>query len=227
MDETPKTPSTDPAVFDPKRWVAAIVGGVVLGEALWALLQILVRDWATPALTNLMGQGPTQNQRAFELQPLFIAFVEACLAGILLVIILAATRSKTRVVRVRRAPAVPSQHREVVSTIPQRSIPQTVDPLPVERPVSSLPVNTAYPDYTAPISTYPPFEPTPAPEPMATSVFERPVPPAPLATETPKPTLTEPPKPQPKPQPKPESKPKKPKPVYYNIVGEPIESDEE
>jgi hypothetical protein len=218
MDEMPK-PTVDPAVFDPKTWVAAIVGGVVLGEALWAMLQILIRDWAMPALVNLMGQGPTQNPGAFELQPLFIAFVEACLAGILLVIILAATRGKKRVVRVRRAVTPPPQERQM-PTSPQLETPPILDSFQTERPVAT---DATYPAYTAPLPTYPSFEPIPAPEPMATAVFERPVAPPPLVKEAPKPAVAEPAKPQSAPQPK----PKKPKPVYYNIVGEPIESDEE
>ena len=39
---------------EPRRWIAAIVGGVLLGEAMWAMLQLLIRDWAAPALANAL-----------------------------------------------------------------------------------------------------------------------------------------------------------------------------
>jgi hypothetical protein len=93
---------------DPRKWIPAIVGAVLLGEALWSLLQLLLRDWAAPAFMNLLGQGPTQNQNAFLPQPLLIAFVEACLAGIVLVLLMAWSTRRSRVLAEYSSSSVPT-----------------------------------------------------------------------------------------------------------------------
>ena len=217
MEETPKLRPVDAGTFDPKRWVGAVVGGVVLGEALWSMLQLLIRDWATPALMNLLGQGPTQNREAFLPQPLLLAFVEVCLGGILLVLILAWTNRGRRVVRVsvarapstqERAPAAPTPASPVVPP-PAMVSPATreLTPAAVPQPVSRMGATETQP---------PAFSPAPESVAAATRTVTPPlaaVPVAPPSAESA--------------QAKPKSKPKKSKPVYYNIVGEPVESDDE
>lgn len=244
MSDTPKIPALTGS--DPRRWIAAIVGGVVLGEALWTLLQLLIRDWALPALMNAFGQGPTQNQNAFLPQPLFVAFIEACLAGIFLVLLMAWSGRGARRVRVIvesratspaltpevaparaasvYAPTVPGPVPQaagvsaaaatpvVVATVPQTAIPMDAAPvvsaarveLPVERtrvPISNAAAETAEWKVAAEKASVP------------------------VATPVPAPTQAAPPKPAPAPVPAKE-KSKKPKTVYYNSVGDPIESDD-
>jgi hypothetical protein len=213
MDETAKVPAPDSAVSDPKRWVAAIVGAVLLGEALWVMLQILIRDWAMPALVNLLGQGPTQNKDAFEPQPLLVAFIEACLAAILLVLIMAWTRRRTRVLRV----TIPR-----TSGVAQKA-PSIAPPIPTSSSVPlDLPPLVRQSDIEQPVTTALPATPIASP----TEMFWKPT--SPYVPDVP---AREAAKPAPEPQsmppaPAPPTKPKKTKPVYYNIVGEPINDDE-
>ncbi|HXY52548.1 MAG TPA: hypothetical protein VEI01_24095 [Terriglobales bacterium] len=218
MEETPKLRPLDAGTFDPKRWLGAVVGGVVLGEALWSMLQLLIRDWATPAVMNLLGQGPTQNREAFLPQPLLLAFVEVCLAGILLVLIFAWTNRGRRVVRVSVARASTKERAPAAPT-----------------PVAAPPIVPA----TGPLATSvreqtPPAMPQPVPRTEATETQPSAFSPAPESVATPTRTIIPPlpaapvaAVPAESAQAKPKSKPKKPKPVYYNIVGEPVESDDE
>lgn len=233
MSDTPKIPAL--AENDPRRWIAAIVGGVVLGEALWSLLQLLIRDWAMPALMNALGQGPTQNQNAFLPQPLFVAFIEACLAGIFLVLLMAWSgrgRRKVRVIVESRA----------ARTVPAAAVPAPVPPAPSYAPPTPAPVlaaSVSAPATPVVVAAVPPSSPAMQPAPVVSAArVELPVEPArPVVTSqeatsetaewkvaAPTPVATQaPPKPAPAPVP---AKSKKPKTVYYNIVGEPIESDE-
>jgi hypothetical protein len=213
-------PAIVPAASESRRWVPAILGGVLLGEALWALLHLLVRDWAVPAIINATGQGPTRNQGAFEPLPLLIAFVEACVAGIVLAILMAWSRRGTRVVTMVRAAApgaaVPSiapatAETPAVAPVAARPVaPVAVTPAPVASvPVAAtsmaatpaIAVQSMEPIRATPVMSAAP--PPPAPAPVAAA-------PVRAAAE--------------KPQPPP--KPKKPKPIYYNSVGEPVESDD-
>lgn len=242
MSDTPKVPAL--AENDPRRWIAAIVGGVMLGEALWSLLQLLIRDWAMPALVNAFGQGPTQNQNAFLPQPLFVAFIEACLAGIFLVLLMAWSGRGRRRVRVivesRAARTVPAAT-AAAAPAPVPAATSYAPPPPVPAAGVSAP---ATPVVVAAVPRNAPgIEPAPV---VSAARVELPVEPArsvvtskaaaetaewkvaaeghvPVASPTPASTQAAPPKPAPAPVP---AKSKKPKTVYYNIVGEPIESDE-
>jgi len=218
---------------DPRKWIPAIVGGVILGEALWSLLQLLVRDWAVPAITNLLGQGPTQNQNAFLPQPLLIAFVQACFAGILLVLLMAWSGRRSRTLVVGTEPAV--------SKAPVRDSAAAPADLPsVSAPGPSAPVAAPVAVALSPLAEEPAGVPrivSPAAAaareskaPPSSSTYVRPA--IPLSTvetaevaavpETPAAAVPVPPPPAPPAPPK----SKKPKTVYYNIVGEPIESDD-
>jgi hypothetical protein len=213
---------------DPRKWIPAIVGAVMLGEALWSLFQLLLRDWAVPAVMNLLGQGPTQNQNAFLPQPLLVAFVETCLAGIVLVLLMAWSTRRSWTVRV----AV-----DQTATI---AVPSTVSASPVMRNAPTVPSASLAPAASTPQPApgpriVPPTAPAPSREietqpPRATVPESKPAPPI-LTSETaelvdaPAPPVATAAAPKP-PAPAPAAKSKKPKKVYYNIVGEPIESDE-
>ena len=233
MSDTPKMSVA--LSSDPRKWIPAIVGAVILGEALWSLFHLLLRDWAVPAITNVMGQGPTQNQNAFLAQPLLIAFVEACLAGILLVALMAWSTRRSWTVRVAVEPAsipvaapVPVPAARVAPAVAAPSAPAA----PVAAPVVATPVVAppaalrivAPPAPEIPRAVEP--QPAgvvaaePAPSPSIASMETADLAGEPLPT-VPATAPVKPPAPAPAPV-----KSKKPKKVYYNIVGEPIESDD-
>ena len=206
-----------PASTELRRLVPAIVGAVLLGESLWNLLHLLVRDWGAPALANLLGQGPTTNQGAFEPLPLLLAFVETCVAGILLVSLMAWSRRGSRVVVVRSAQTAAS-----ISVVPPATeIQRQVEPARPVEPVPPVHVETSTPSRPVPQPVLQPVitQTVTVPEPVSPPPLAGPSPVAAAApiVAAPKPSApVEPPKP----------KSKKPKVVYYNSVGEPIESDD-
>ena len=225
MSDTPKMSVS--LSSDPRKWIPAIVGAVMLGEALWSLFQLLLRDWAVPAVMNLLGQGPTQNQNAFLAQPLLVAFIETCLAGIILVLLMAWSTRRSWTVRV----AV-----DQPATI---AVPSTVSAPPVVRNAPTVPTASlapaAAPQPAPGPRIVPPTAPAPSREietqPPSATVPEFKHAPSILTSETaeladaPAPPVAAAAAPKP-PAPAPAAKSKKPKKVYYNIVGEPIESDE-
>jgi hypothetical protein len=203
MSDGSSFPQPVVSATEPRRWIAAIVGGVLLGEALWSMLQLLIRDWAAPALANAMGQGPTQNPSAFEPLPLVIAFVEACVAAIVLVLLMSWAQRKTRVVvRTVAAPVAP-----------RAAVPQAPAVVPAARPVAPVSV--------APVAASPAMAP-PVPvvsapvSPAQAATVAAPAATVPLATV---PVASQPVVAKPAAPPA----PKKPKTIYYNSVGEPIE----
>jgi hypothetical protein len=201
MSDGSSFPQPVVSATEPRRWIAAIVGGVLLGEALWSMLQLLIRDWAAPALANAMGQGPTQNPAAFEPLPLVVAFVEACVAAIVLVLLMAWAQRKTRVVvRTVTAAVAPS-----VAATSRVAAPSAVAPAPavapVPRPVAAIPIASV----AAPAL---PFASTPV-APASGAPAAAPVAATPVAPQPSKPASP--------------PAPKKPKTIYYNSVGEPIE----
>jgi len=245
VSDTPKIPALTGS--DPRRWITAIVGGVVLGEALWSLLQLLIRDWAMPALMNAFGQGPTQNQNAFLPQPLFVAFIEACLAGIFLVLLMAWSGRGARRVRVivdsrATSPALTTTPEGAIGRVGAGYTPTVPSPVPQAARVSAAAatpvVVAAVPQAAMPMDTAPvvsaarvelPVEPVRVPAtPQAvveTAEWKVAAESAsvPVAAPVPPATQAAPPKPAPVPV---KAKSKKPKTVYYNSVGEPIESDD-
>lgn len=213
---------------EPRRWIFAVVGGVLLGEALWSMMHILVRDWAAPALQNAMGQGPTHNAGAFEPLPLVIAFVEACVAGIVLVLLMSLAQRRVKVVV--RTVSAPAAAQISVPAVPQvmRVEPVVEPPIapavrvePVVRPqITPPPMPVASQVAPVAVPAPPPAPAVAAPRPAAPAAsvasvpaaVQQPVAPAPAsAPVAPKPAAVKP------------APPKKPKQIYYNSVGEPIE----
>jgi hypothetical protein len=208
---------------EPRRWIAAIVGGVLLGEALWSMLQLLIRDWATPALLNAMGQGPTQNPAAFEPLPLVIAFIEACIAAIVLVLLMSWAQRRTRiVVRTVVASSVPA-----TPVVERRSEPRpSVAPTPVAtaskvevapKPIGTAPIPAVAAPRAAMVAPTASVPNTASPRPVMPQAASAQAMAQPAASSQVAPVPAAPVKPAPPPA------PKKPKVVYYNSVGEPIE----
>ncbi len=215
---------------DTRRWIVRIIMAVVLGEAIWGLIVSLMNNVIVPWLGDVMGQSsglPTSfTQRPYNYPDLFVSILEfgiaALVAAVLNYFFQGPTTKAIRAVK-NSAAAV-----EPVRMFPQptttAALTQTPSPYTPPAPViKAEPVTVQAP---AAVPAAPP--PAPAAEPAglappAPPVTEppaaRPLPTAPVArTAATKPSLT------PKTEP---PNPKKPKEVYYNIVGEPMPSDDD
>ncbi len=214
MDQTVK-PFTSEAM-DTRRWIARIIMAVILGEAIWGLIVSVMNNVVVPWLGDVMGQSaglPTSfTQRPYNYPDLFVSVLEFCIAALVAAVLnyffQAGTTKTIRTVK-RSSPAV-----EPARVFPQptttAALTQTPSPYTPPAPaVKAEPVTVPAP---AAVSAAPP--PTPAARPAALApttpvdeaVVAKPIPPVPK---------TEP------------AKPKKTKDVYYNIVGEPMPSDDE
>ena len=204
---------------DRRKLIPAIVGGVILGEALWSLIQLVLRDWAAPAIINLLGQGPTQNQNAFLLQPLLLALVGACFAGIL-VLLMVCSSGRSRTVRAVVGPAAGT------AVISAESVPDPVAIVPPTKqaPRSEPAAASAESRSMAATSIAEPKIVPAAPAPPATEVRLEAGSSSPAASTPASIIQTAPSTVHTGPSAPPRSK--KPKKIYYNIVGEPIESDD-
>ena len=222
MDQTVKTFTSERA--DARKWIGRIIMAVILGEAIWSLIVSVMNNLVVPWLGDVMGQSsglPTSfTQRPYDYPDLFVSVIEFCIAGIIAVIL-------NYFFRWQRAGGVKPVKSSVptASVEPTRVVPQAAaaaamtqatspvaPPAPAVKPdpVSPPATVTASPAAPAPFVALAPEArhvavATPAPQ-VANSVAAKPLPPTPRA---------EPPK------------LKKPKEVYYNIVGEPMPSDED
>jgi large-conductance mechanosensitive channel len=235
MDQPEKTFMPEGAVAG--NWIGGIIVAVILGEAIWSLIVSLMNNLVVPWLGDVMGQSsglPTSfTQRPYNYPDLFVSVVEFCIAGIVAAILNHFfQRSKGRVKRVKLVPATPAEPIRIVPpaataiiqpplTQPAPTPAPPIQPPPIQPPqtqASSPPAAKASPvappvlAAVAPAAQVPLAAPVPKPAALASSAV-------PVADSVAKPsppaTKAEPPK------------PKKPKQVYYNIVGEPVSSDEE
>jgi len=232
----------------PGNWVGRIIVAVIVGEAIWNLIVSVMNNLVVPWLGDVMGQSsglPTSfTQRPYNYPDLFVAVVEFCIAGLVAAILnyFVQRRATGKVrgqsvpsnapagpVRVVPAPAsvapIPVVQAPIAQTpITQVPIPQTpitqvpTTQAPIHAAIAQVPSNQAY----QPIA--PPLESKPV---IAASSVPSPNSPAELPKATPKPQVAVTQSPvarAPKVEP---AKPKKPKAVYYNIVGEPVSSDDD
>jgi hypothetical protein len=220
MDQTGKAFTSEPA--DARQWIGRIIMAVILGEAIWSLIVSVMNNLVVPWLGDVMGQSsglPTSfTQRPYDYPALFVSVVELCVA-VIVALVFNYVFQRPRLARVKAAkssvltsPAEPARVAAWAATAaPLRQTATTQATPPV---ISPAPV--AKPDPATP----------PSP------VIAAPAPPAPsLIAPAPAAKPAAPPSPAPqvvnsgaKPQP---PTPKKPKEVYYNIVGEPVASDED
>ena len=227
MDQTMKTFSSEGT--DTRRWIGRIIMAVILGEAIWGLIVSVMNNVVVPWLGDVMGQSsglPTSfTQRPYNYPDLFVSILEFGIAALVAAVlnyffqgpatkaIRAVKNSAAAVEPVRMFPQ-PTTTAALTQT-PSPYIPPApvikAEPVTVQAPVPSCSSSTRARSGTG--TTCPP--PPPVTEPTAA----RPLPTAPAArTAATKPSLT------PKTEP---PKPKKPKEVYYNIVGEPMPSDDD
>ncbi|MGA8312884.1 MAG: hypothetical protein WB755_22855 [Terriglobales bacterium] len=239
MDPTGKTFTSE----DPRRWIGRIIMAVILGEAIWNLIVSVMNNLVVPWLGDLFGQSsglPTSfTQRPYNYPDLFVSILEFCIAGLIAAIINyffqrpRPVRVKTakseapiapveplRVVPRSEPPASDPQSAMTAATTTQPTLTQPVltqatrpvaPPVPVAKPAPIIP---AAPVIVAPSAPAPPVAPAPVAKPVAVAPA---APSVPVSAAKPQP-------PPPKAQP---AKPTKTKEVYYNIVGEPMPSDDE
>ncbi len=253
MDQ-PARPFTSGSA-DTRRWMGRLIIAVILGEALWGLIVSLVNNVFVPWLGDAMGPSsglPTSfTQRPYNYPDLFVSVFEFCMAGLVAAILnYFFQRPTARTVKTSKNPvpaAPPGPIRVVPHAAPSAAPIETAPPQ-----FGVIPATSPMPDPTQDARLYPvipsilvpavpdgglasppikqPSEPPPppAPAPVAPAPEARPadIAPAPAAA---KPAALKPVPPAPKAEPaKPEpAKAKKPKNVYYNIVGEPVSSDDD
>lgn len=210
MDEVLKASPESPAA-ESRRWIGRFLIAVVLGEAIWGFLVSITTNLAQPAMSRVLGADPQSplylGRGDINVPALFTSVVELCFAGIVAVFLNAWTQkpARTRTVVVRQGPVAVPRHAPAPSPVP---VPSSA-PMSISAPAPT-PASVASPSGAALADSPPP----------ATV--------AAIPTTSPQPS-SEPAPPQEKrsPQSAPATPPKKPKKVYYNIVGEAIESDDE
>jgi len=207
MDETSKVFAPELAPLESRKWIARLVIAIVLGAAIWNFLVAITEYLVLPAMARLLEVDPQSplylGKGDFGAPALFTAVVELCFAVIVAAVLSSLIQRPLRTVRiVRRAPAVP---------LSAQAFSDTAAP---PRPTLSQARPAAEP-------------PAPAPTSLAASAAMASQP----AASVSEPSGGQPtPGAQPPAQPVKPDKPAKPKPpkeVYYNLVGEPIDSDED
>jgi len=219
MDQTEKTFTSEGS--DARKWIGRIIIAVILGEAIWSLIVSVMNNLVVPWLGDVMGQSSglpaSFTQRPYNYPDLFVSILEVCIAGTMAVILnhfferqragrVKPVKSPVPIARVEPARVVPQAVTAVANTQGTSPVPPPAPrtkPDPATSP-APVPVTPAGPPPFVSI-TRPVTVAAPAP-PIANSVAAKPLPVAPKA---------EPPK------------LKKPKEAYYNIVGEPVPSDED
>jgi len=203
MDQTAKNFLSDG--MDARKWTGRILMAVILGEAIWNLIVSVMNNLVVPWLGDVMGQSsglPTSfTRRPYDYPDLFVSVVEFCIAGITAVTLnyfCQRTRSRGRIKPVKNSLLI-----------------APADAAPPVREDKAMPVTTARPFAVEPTLPNPKPEPVTMPAPVMSA------PPSPAIA---KPSEARPAMPPPRAEP---AKPQKPKEVYYNIVGEPVSSDDD
>ena len=212
MDQTIKTFSSE--ATDTRRWIVRIIMAVVLGEAIWGLIVSVMNNVVVPWLGDVMGQSsglPTSfTQRPYNYPDLFVSVLEFGIAALVAALLNYFFQGRTtKTISTARSPA------SAAAVEPARVFPQptttaalTQTPSPYTPPAPAVRTEPVTVPAPAALSAVPPLAPAASapPAPPVAEAAAKPRPPAPK---------TEPPT------------PKKPKEVYYNIVGEPMPSDDE
>jgi hypothetical protein len=243
MDQPAKPFASEGA--DTRRWMGRIIIAVILGEALWGLIVSVMNNVFVPWLGDAMGQSsglPTSfTQRPYNYPDLFISVFEFCIAGLVAAVLnyfvqpSIARRVKMSKSSVPAAP--PGPIRVVPQAAPSAALAETAPPQvgpapaasPMPSPAQEARLYPVIPSILVPAapdeerSSTPVLHPVAAP-PVVPAPETSPAAIAPAAPAVPNPVASKPVPPAPKAEP---AKPKKPKNVYYNIVGEPMPSDDD
>lgn len=219
MDETPKTLPAQWTLWGPKKWVALIISGLVLGEAVWMAIVSLTRDVILPLMAMAMGEETASSplslgKQDFNFPDLFTAVLQLCLAGIFVIILNAWIQKKPKYGKTKSL-----------------SLAQPVAPTATAKfksPVMTQASAASQPPASSTLSFSRPLVPRNAPAGFAASQPDlsakpEPVPPAAVAPSKPRiPSTSAPARPKPE-------KAHEPKEVFYNSVGEritPLDDDE-
>ena len=222
MEQTVKTFTSEGV--DARKWIGRIIMAVILGEAIWSLIVSVMNNLVVPWLGDVMGQSsglPTSFiQRPYDYPDLFVSVLEFCIAGIMAVILnhFFQRQGAGRVKPVKSlAPTAPVE--------PARVVPQAAAAAATTQATSPIapPAPVAKPDPATPPAPVTVAPAAPAPF-VALGPVARPVTVAPSAPPVANSVAAKPLRSAPKAEP---PKLKKPKEVYYNIVGEPMPSDED
>jgi hypothetical protein len=202
--EDPSNANASLSASDSKKWIVRIALALLLGQAIWGMVTALTGSLLVPLIARVMGSDPNSplylGKGTIDVPAVFVSMVEFCLAGIVAVMMNSWVQKGPRVVR--RKVMSPSAGSLSLTAPP-------VAPAPVAQPqappvVAAPPVQAVSMVQAAPVQAVP-------------AVQAPPSPPSAVATAPSKPAQA----------PAPPTKPKKPKEVYYNIVGEPISMDDE
>jgi hypothetical protein len=227
MDRTGKTSVLEGAGAG--QWVGWIIIAVILGEAIWGLIVSIMNNLIVPWLGDVMGQSsglPTSfTQRPYNYPDLFVSMLELCIAGLVAAILnyFLQRRGTDEVKPVRipsaMAPVEPIRVGPLATSALLQAASPSAPPVSGTRPETL----TSTPLVVAPVAMARPV----AVVPLATPAGNQAVKPQPLSSQG-EPGKSEPAKPEPaKPEPPKLEQPKVKKPTFYNIVGEPVSSDED
>lgn len=257
MDPTGKTfTSEDPRKWI-GRIIMAVILGEAIWNLIVSVMNNLVVPWLGDLFGQSSGLPTSFTQRPYNYPDLFVSILEFCIAALVAAIInyFFQRPRAVRVTTVKStAPIAPVEPVRVVSQLgapadlpqtaqSQPAMPQTAVPQPImtqaavaqpaiARPSATqttppAPVTKPVPVAAAPAVTVAPprpAQPVVTPLPAAPAAVAKPVAAAPATPSVPVSAAKPQPPPPPKAQP---AKPTKTKEVYYNIVGEPVPSDDE
>ena len=246
---------TQPApAFETKKFIGGLIIGLLLAETALVLIGSLVRDVIFPLMAMAMGTDPNSplslGPQTFNWPNLLSAIMQFCLAAIVAILVNSWMQRRPKMMMRARSLSVTSVAPTIQPPAPvptpvqapaQRTpvpVPAAAYTAPVPQPVTTPPTvaRVPQPPTTPPAAARPAAPQAGAPVTVAQSQAAAPAvaaaakpvapPPPPVTQAQPQPTPQAAPKPAPAPTTAP-AKPKKPKQVYYNLVGEPIESDDE
>jgi hypothetical protein len=249
MEQTPKTFA--PEETGAARWMGRVIVAVILGEAIWNLTVSVTNYVVVPWLGDLFGRSSNLpasfTQRPYNYPDLFVSMMEFGLAGLLAAVLnYLFERRRTPKVKLVKRPSLQTSSTQISS--PQAS-PRSasvevakVGPQPVEvgakaqispvvvspavvSPVAISPIASPLPEQREPVIR--PSAIAEVAEARAPLVVPPPAVNPPTVASAPPVASPPPAKPLPPASTAKASKPKKPKAVYYNIVGEPMPSDED
>ena len=211
MDEMGRNFAPELAPAESRKWIGRLLMAVLMGIAIWHFLVAITENLFLPAMARLLEADPQSplylGKGTISAPALFTATVELCCAGIVAAVIHARMQRPARRVRVVARSAAAPRPTTVVPAAPVTPTAPVSAPVVVPRAQAPTPAPEAPP---------PPLQ---APVPVVASSSTSGV-----SSQA---AAATPPAPPKQPQLEKHAKPKKPKEVYYNLVGEPIDADDE
>lgn len=148
---------------DSSRWIGRIAIALLLAQGLWALIGAVTNSLILPLMARGMGGDPNSptylGTQDIIIQPIFVAVLELCLAGILAVMINSWVQRRPKIIR-RKVIAPASIAPQVTAS------PRPADPAPIAAPAPAPapPVVSTAPLPVAPVTPPAPAKPAPKKE---------------------------------------------------------------